>query len=805
MLWDILLDMDDLSSATASVMQLLWQLYSQPGTFRTGHELVHLVPRLWPFFRHSLTSVRLASVKCLEQLLNASPRNAEWLEETLLDALILTFCNLLLEKREDVLSMSAEVWVLLLDRCSDKALLHISGSPMVGIFFRLASTPLGRTLDDDLMRQLHGMLNGRLSEQGNDIRPRKRARLDDDTGGSAGEEHIVGSQWAGNATQMRLSVTRALGQLGARLESCKHLISEEVIAHLSSSSATSRLSACLVIWFWIQEKRNKGEISVENGGWPVPHELVDKIYALLCGLPAAAPVPDTTEPYQEVSLHYAKLRREWSVMQSQCLAAGVPFQQYSQVEHLSVENICEFASQVPLNDAFPVLLGLRQQVFMTAQTLTTLQENLHMITTACAAASVIRCGSLPEKLNGVIQPLMGAVRKEGEQLLQSLLANALAELISICTTRKPSPAKMLKNIYAMACSDPLEVPSPNLKASAPCDSNDSGLLSVLSVGQGLDPKWPLLAEARITRCGAEAVLVALAHRQKEKLFDELPQLWEYITSGLDALSCTNEAEAGATSDEAMLKAINSLQVLKVVGAVVSPDVLPQIRALLPSVCWCSWHEQPAVRLAAARCAARLADAHTQELMPSLLEIVIPELSSRATDIAREGAAVLVFHLVECLKEKLVGYTLLLIVPLLARLCDSVKSTRLVSTSCFGTLVGLLPLAQGMDTPKGLSQAQYKACIRDNLFLEQLLDSRKLDDYKPPISIRASLRGYQQEGINWLAFLRRFGLHGVLADDMGLGRPTQCPISLICPVLPLLLLLWLAACGAFYRCGYNQDM
>jgi SNF2 family DNA or RNA helicase len=23
----------------------------------------------------------------------------------------------------------------------------------------------------------------------------------------------------------------------------------------------------------------------------------------------------------------------------------------------------------------------------------------------------------------------------------------------------------------------------------------------------------------------------------------------------------------------------------------------------------------------------------------------------------------------------------------------------------------------------------------------------------------------QEGINWMAFLRRFGLHGVLADDM----------------------------------------
>ncbi|KAK2986968.1 hypothetical protein RJ640_004929 [Escallonia rubra] len=33
-------------------------------------------------------------------------------------------------------------------------------------------------------------------------------------------------------------------------------------------------------------------------------------------------------------------------------------------------------------------------------------------------------------------------------------------------------------------------------------------------------------------------------------------------------------------------------------------------------------------------------------------------------------------------------------------------------------------------------------------------------------------GYQQEGIKWLAFLKRFNLHGVLCDDMGLGKTLQ---------------------------------
>lgn len=42
----------------------------------------------------------------------------------------------------------------------------------------------------------------------------------------------------------------------------------------------------------------------------------------------------------------------------------------------------------------------------------------------------------------------------------------------------------------------------------------------------------------------------------------------------------------------------------------------------------------------------------------------------------------------------------------------------------------------------------------------------------PVTVNGTLRPYQQEGINWLAFLRRTGLHGCLADDMGLGKTLQ---------------------------------
>ena len=43
---------------------------------------------------------------------------------------------------------------------------------------------------------------------------------------------------------------------------------------------------------------------------------------------------------------------------------------------------------------------------------------------------------------------------------------------------------------------------------------------------------------------------------------------------------------------------------------------------------------------------------------------------------------------------------------------------------------------------------------------------------PPSGLKTQLRNYQQQGLNWLQFLRKYDLAGVLADDMGLGKTVQ---------------------------------
>lgn len=74
-LWDTLIELDDLTASTNSIMMLLAGILSCPsviqqGTMTGNHvSLTALVPRLWPFLRHGIKSVRLAVLETIKTLL----------------------------------------------------------------------------------------------------------------------------------------------------------------------------------------------------------------------------------------------------------------------------------------------------------------------------------------------------------------------------------------------------------------------------------------------------------------------------------------------------------------------------------------------------------------------------------------------------------------------------------------------------------------------------------------------------------------------------------------------------------------
>ncbi|PHT58739.1 TATA-binding protein-associated factor BTAF1 [Capsicum baccatum] len=162
---------------------------------------------------------------------------------------------------------------------------------------------------------------------------------------------------------------------------------------------------------------------------------------------------------------------------------------------------------------------------------------------------------------------------------------------------------------------------------------------------------------------------------------------------------------------------------------------------------------------------------TLDVMGSVIENVVPMLGDITSIHSKQGAGMLVSLLVQGLGIELVPYAPLLVVPLLRCMSDSDHSVRQSVTHSFATLVPLLPLARGVSPPVGLSEHLSRS-QEDVKFLEQLIDNSHIDDYKLSTELKVTLRRYQQEGINWLAFLKRFNLHGILCDDMGLGKTLQ---------------------------------
>jgi len=74
---------------------------------------------------------------------------------------------------------------------------------------------------------------------------------------------------------------------------------------------------------------------------------------------------------------------------------------------------------------------------------------------------------------------------------------------------------------------------------------------------------------------------------------------------------------------------------------------------------------------------------------------------------------------------------------------------------------------------------YEDLTTKPTFLEELYEKKKrlqnlseIKNIRKPSGLKAQLRPYQKEGLNWLVFLHNNKLGGCLADDMGLGKTIQ---------------------------------
>ncbi len=77
-------------------------------------------------------------------------------------------------------------------------------------------------------------------------------------------------------------------------------------------------------------------------------------------------------------------------------------------------------------------------------------------------------------------------------------------------------------------------------------------------------------------------------------------------------------------------------------------------------------------------------------------------------------------------------------------------------------------------PQKAKKVHYKgkATVSVNKLQEALKNFEGIKEVPVSQGLQATLRDYQQEGVNWLGFLESYGFGGILADDMGLGKTIQ---------------------------------
>ncbi|KAM1752913.1 hypothetical protein EV2_005624 [Malus domestica] len=855
LLWDILLDLDDLSPSTSSVMNLLAEIYSQedmiPWIFEdltskefdlnefssiddTGEGLIShdnpfmlstLAPRLWPFMRHSITSVRYSAIRTLERLLEAgykgsiseSSSTSFWPSFILGDTLRIVFQNLLLESNDEILKLSERVWRLLV-QCP-LGDLEIAARLYMSSWIELATTSYGSALDSTKMfwpvalpRKSHFKAAAKMravkleNESCRNIGlESSKGSIPEEKGGDASTNNVqivVGADVEMSVTHTRVVTAAALGVFASRLhEGSMQYVIDPLTDAFTSLSGVQRQVASMVLISWFKEIKRAGVF--ENAG-VMPgflNHLKNLMLDFLACLEPAFPTNDPCLPYAELSRTYCKMRSEASQLLNTIQSSGM-FQSLLSttkidLEKLNVDNAINFASKLPMlcndiggNNSFERHIvddieSAKQRLLTTCGYLKCVQSNLHVTVSSLVAASVVWMSELPERLNPIILPLMASIKREQEEILQEKAAEALAELISHCISRSRSPNdKLIKNICNLTCMDPRETP----QAAVICSIDiidDQDLLS-FGTNTGKQKSKVILAgsedrskvEGFISRRGSELALRHLCMKFGASLFDELPKLWDCLTevlkpSSIQSLNPADEKKITQTLESVKdpQTLINNIQVVRSIASMLNEDLKPKLLTLLPYILKCIRHSHVAVRLASSRCITTMAKSKEMHVMGAVIENAIPMLGDMTSVGARQGAGMLISLLVQGLGVELVPYAPFLVVPLLRCMSDCDQSVRQSVTRSFAALVPLLPLARGLPPPVGLTEG-FSRSAEDATFLEQLLDNSHIDDYKLCTELKVTLRRYQQEGINWLAFLKRFKLHGILCDDMGLGKTLQ---------------------------------
>lgn len=464
------------------------------------------------------------------------------------------------------------------------------------------------------------------------------------------------------------------------------------------------------------------------------------------------------------------------------------------------------------------------------------QANQSQKTLSTSVLSSLACAHIswrlmPHKLKFTMDPLLDSIEMEEEQLLQDksikylvvlfqilsldlnqhedMINNTVKRLIDTVISKMiaslsdyesiafptdgeiDEDSKKLHRAQKIVLLDNLQKISEFNRAVSRRQSNVSGASKFkrsnsLSSSQSLDNGGDLAcateevcqqADAQLKRklrASSSAICRIVAHFG-DQLPNKLPKLWRLVTE--DIKSKIKIQVDQSTESKIDLDLLRGLKVLEVIGSSLNEKLQKTALDLTSDLVSLLGSQNPLLRHHSAQCIAVLCKISCDKGMHSISSSILPMLNQNNL-LHRCGAIEAIALIIEKLQLDLVPKIDILVIQILKRMSDQDDQVRLLATHCFGKLLSLMPLnlnnKPGNNTPEQIESKKGD----EQKFIEHLLNPRKLDDYELPFKMDATLRSYQQDGLNWLAFLNRFNLHGILCDEMGLGKTlmTICVVA-----------------------------
>ncbi|KAK4635844.1 TATA-binding protein-associated factor mot1 [Fulvia fulva] len=815
--WECLSSLsDDLSASTGAVMDLLAKLCSFPEVLAAMKQNAatdpeqsfdELVPRLYPFLRHTITSVRSAVLRALLTFINIEGTDTKgWINGK---ALRLVYQNLLVERNDGVLKLSLDVWNALSDALAVRGpnafkeefephALPLAALTVHPIGISRHPIPMDATLFIKPSGQTYAPLaSAHRQSPVNGSEPAKKRRKSDKKESSApppapttahnidaaimqGDVDLVGTDVM---MRTRIFATRAFGKaLSLYPETDREpLFGLKLLPNLKSIYGTTQLFTAMVMEYYALNAKEKGPmfdvasaelrvlVEEDRPGWYSDLSSYLRI--------ARAQCQQLLNTFQEAGTAGSKLPIVAVVCQGEPEAGKNAFSiaDAEKIVTQDFEKLKKGLSTVQRMSAADNLHGAKRDAEHAIKEVQSAKAQADLRIRSSAAAALVAFQNIPKKPQFTIKALMDSVKEEENTDLQHRSATAISGLITqlVANERHKVVEKVVGNLVKFCCMETGETPEFHPNAD-----KEAGILSLQKDEDIQDRPDAAQHErevraARITRRGAKDALEQLCHTFGPDVFVRVPKLQAIIAEPIR--QCFTADLPQDISDPDMTlgqEAVDALSTLRALIATLDPSLHGWVLELLPYVGRALQCKLAVLRYIAAKCFASVCSVITVQGFTMLVEQVIPTISNAHEVVYRQGAIECIYHLIQVMGDGILPYVIFLLVPVLGRMSDPDSGVRLIATTAFATLVKLVPLEAGIPDPPGLPQALLEGRDRERKFIAQMLDPKKVEPFTIPVAIKAELRSYQQEGVNWLAFLNRYHLHGVLCDDMGLGKTLQ---------------------------------